>query len=314
VTIAGFMRELAGKAFRRYEGVGGFVAHVEILNPRQLELMRESCKLAAEVLTMVGKNIGPGMSTLEIDEMVHEYIVSHGAYPSPLGYRNFPKSVCTSINDVVCHGIPSRDIVLKDGDIINVDVTTYKPAKGGFHGDTSATFYIGEPSPEARLVVETSRKCLELGIAAVREGARMGDIGAAIEPYAKSVGCSVVRDFIGHGVGREFHTKPEVPHFEQTSRGRQMRAGWIFTIEPMINLGTWEVEVQADGWTALTKDRKLSAQFEHTLLVTRDGVEVLTARDQVLQNSEDKPWVEPLPLSIPALARAHAGEAIHAAG
>ena len=224
-------------------------------------------------------------------------------HPSPLGYKGFPKSVCTSRNEVVCHGIPSAKEKLRDGDIINVDVTTYKPTKNGFHGDTSATFYIGEPSPEAKKVTEVCRRSLELGIASVQHGARMGDIGAAIQGYAESHGCSVVRDFIGHGVGREFHTKPEVKHFGEAGTGRRMKKGWIFTIEPMINLGTHEVEILADGWTALTKDRQLTAQFEHTILVTEAGAEVLTARPELLQGSEDVPWAELGPMSSPAAFR-----------
>jgi methionyl aminopeptidase len=285
------------------------VATIEILNPRQLELMRESCAFAAETLCMVGRNLRAGMTTQDIDVLVHDYIVSHDAIPSPLDYRGFPKSVCTSINDVVCHGIPNASTTLKDGDIINVDVTTYKPTKHGYHGDTSATFYIGEPSAEAKKVTEVCRRALELGIAEVRHGARLEDIGAAIQEHAENNGCSVVRDFIGHGVGREFHMKPEIKHYGTRGKGRRMKKGWIFTIEPMINLGTWEVEIQRDGWTALTKDRKLSAQFEHTILVTESGSEVLTSRREVLVGSEDLPWVEPGSLSAPAAfaARQRAG-------
>ncbi|MEM9194329.1 MAG: type I methionyl aminopeptidase [Myxococcota bacterium] len=276
------------------------MAQIEILNPRQLDLMRASCTLASETLTMVGHRLEPGVSTEQINTWVHDYVTERGAYPSPLNYKGFPKSVCTSVNDVICHGIPNEQQVLKDGDIINVDVTTYLPKEKGFHGDTSATFYIGEPSDEAKLVVETSRHCLELGIAEVKHGARMENIGAAIQEYAEAQGCSVVRDFIGHGVGREFHMKPEVKHYGRRGRGRRMKRGWIFTIEPMINLGTHEVDMQADGWTALTLDRRLSAQFEHTILVTDDGAEVLTRRDKALPNSETLPWSDVGPLSAPA--------------
>lgn len=265
---------------------------VEILNSRQLELMRASCRLAAETLTMVGRHIAPGITTQDINDLVHEYIVSRDAHPSPLGYRGFPRSVCTSRNEVVCHGIPTTKEKLVDGDIINVDVTTYLPSKRGFHGDTSATFYVGTPSDEAKKVTEVCRRSLQLGIAAVKSGARMGDIGAAIQQYAEAQGCSVVRDFIGHGVGREFHMKPEVKHFGEAGTGRRMKRGWIFTIEPMINVGLPDVELMDDGWTALTQDRSLSAQFEHTLLVTDQGAEVLTARSEVLENSENLPWVE----------------------
>lgn len=272
---------------------------IELMTPSMLERMRASCQLAAECLLMVGSKIQAGMTTDDINSLVHEWIIAHGAYPSPLHYkpsgasRAFPKSVCTSVNQVVCHGVPGRQ-VLRDGDIINVDVTTYFR---GFHGDTSATFYIGEPSEDAKRVVETARKCLEVAIAQVKDGARIGDIGAAIQEYAESQGCSVVRDYVGHGVGREFHMPPQVPHFGKRGSGQRLRAGMVFTIEPMINLGHWETEVLDDGWTVVTRDGSLSAQFEHTVLVTRTGCEVLTDRRAVLQNSEDKPWAEVGPLS-----------------
>ena len=278
------------------------------MNPRMLERMRESCRLAAECLVVVGEHLRPGMTTEEINTLVHEWIVSHGAWPSPLHYGTppFPKSVCTSVNECVCHGIPSPKQVLKDGDIINVDVTVYYPKEHGFHGDTSATFYIGEPSEEAKHVVETARWCLELGLRAVKEGARVRDIGKVIQEYAESVGCSVVRDFVGHGIGREFHMPPQVPHYYDPRAGKRLRRGMTFTIEPMINLGDYRTEIMADRWTVLTRDRKLSAQFEHTLLVTRDGVEVLTARSAPLKNSEDKPWAKLGELSSPAALAARA--------
>ena len=272
---------------------------IELMTPRMLQDMRASCQLAADCLTAVGEVIRPGITTNEIDAFVHEYIVSRDAYPSPLQYKGFPKSVCTSVNDCVCHGIPG-DQVLKDGDIINVDVTTYLPKEHGYHGDTSVTFYVGEPSKEAILVVETARQCLELGIAEVQHGKRIGDIGAAIQEYAEGKGCSVVRDYVGHGVGREFHMPPQIPHFGQRGKDKRMKAGMVFTIEPMINIGGYQTEVMDDEWTVLTMDRSLSAQFEHTVLVTRDGVEVLTARKQVAINSEDKSWADVGPLSSPA--------------
>ncbi|MFW6066704.1 MAG: type I methionyl aminopeptidase [Myxococcota bacterium] len=270
------------------------------MSPRMLERMRESCQLAAECLLMVGDHLAAGMTTLEIDELVHAYLTERGAYPSPLNYHGFPKSVCTSLNEVVCHGIPAKDQVLRDGDILNVDVTGYFPAKNGFHGDTSATFYIGTPSDEARKVVEVSRRCLELGIAEVAEGKRIGDIGAAIQEHAEAMGCSVVRDYVGHGVGREFHMPPQVPHFGTRGRGKRLKAGMVFTIEPMINLGTHETELLDDGWTVLTADRELTAQFEHTIAVTKDGCEVLTRRSRPLKHSEDVPWAQVGPLSAPA--------------
>jgi methionyl aminopeptidase len=283
---------------------------IEIMTPKMLEEMRASCQLAADTLSMVGERIRAGMTTEAINTLVHEYIVSHGAYPSPLNYHGFPKSVCTSVNEVVCHGIPNS-YVLKSGDIVNVDVTTLLPAKNGFHGDTSATFYIGEPSEDAKRVTEASRHALELGIAQVKDGARIEDIGAAIQEYAESKGCSVVRDYVGHGIGREFHTAPQVPHFGRRGHGRRMKAGMVFTIEPMINIGEYETEIQSDKWTVLTKDRSLSAQFEHTIVVTRTGAEVLTARKKPLQNSEDKPWSVLGPLGSSA---AYKGDAAAAAG
>jgi methionyl aminopeptidase len=255
---------------------------VEIKTPREIDLMREVGRLAADSLCAVSELIRAGITTDEINAFVHADTLKKGARPAPLNYRGFPKSVCTSINEVVCHGIPGSR-VLKDGDIINVDVThIYK----GYHGDTSATFYVGQPSEEAKLVTEVARKCLELGIAEVRPGARLGDIGAAIQEFAEARGCSVVRDFVGHGIGRVFHDEPKVSHYGQRGRGKRLQAGMTFTIEPMINLGTWEVKVLADEWTAVTADGRLSAQFEHTVLVTDEGAEILTARDRPLKNSE----------------------------
>lgn len=283
---------------------------VEIMNPRMLERMRASCRMAAECLVMVGEHIRPGITTEDINTLVHEWIVSRDAVPSPLNYGTppFPKSVCTSVNACICHGIPTKDEVLKDGDIINVDVTVYFPKEHGYHGDTSATFYVGEPSEEAKLVVETARWALELGMQAVKEGARIRDIGKAIQDYVEGVGCSVVRDFVGHGVGREFHMPPQIPHYYDVRQGKRLRRGMTFTIEPMVNEGDYRAEIMSDRWTVLTRDRKLSAQFEHTLVVTRDGVEVLTARPTTLKNSEDKPWAKLGPLSCTA-ALAERGEA-----
>ncbi len=258
------------------------MGHVEIKNPREIELMREVGRLAADSLCAVAEILKPGITTEEINTFVHADTLRKGARPAPLNYRGFPKSVCTSINEVVCHGIPGPR-ALKDGDIINVDIThIYK----GFHGDTSATFYVGEPSEEARHVTEVSRKSLEIGIQQVRPGARVGDIGAAIQEFAEAQGCAVVRDFVGHGIGRVFHDEPKVSHYGPGGRGQRLKPGMTFTIEPMINLGTWEVKILADDWTAVTTDGKLSAQFEHTVLVTEDGCEVLTARSRPLKNSE----------------------------
>ena len=257
---------------------------VDIKSPKEIEAMRVVGLMAGETLVVVGEHLRAGMTTDDINTLVHEDTVKRGAFPAPLNYKRFPKSVCTSVNDVVCHGIPNK-YVLKDGDIINVDVTHFYK---GFYGDTSATFYIGTPSAEARKVTETARKSLELGILEVREGARLGDIGAAIQEYAEAQGCSVVRDFVGHGIGRKFHEDPQVKHYGRRGTGERLRAGMIFTIEPMVNIGGWEVEVdRADGWTARTVDGSLSAQFEHTLLVTKNGHEVLTARHAPLKHSEN---------------------------
>lgn len=258
---------------------------VEIKSPKEIEAMRVVSLMAGETLLLVGEKIRAGMSTEDINTLVHEDTVRRGARPAPLNYKGFPKSVCTSINDVVCHGIPTTKHVLKDGDIINVDVTHFY---NGYYGDTSATFYIGTPSAQARLVTETARKALDLGIAEVKDGARFGDIGAAIQQYVEAQGCSVVRDFVGHGIGRKFHEDPQVKHYGKRGSGERMKAGMIFTIEPMVNIGGFEVEIDPkDKWTVTTSDGSLSAQFEHTCLVTKTGVEVLTKRASTLKASEN---------------------------
>jgi methionyl aminopeptidase len=250
--------------------------------------MREVGHMAGDTLCLVAGLIRPGITTQEIDDFVRQDTQKKGARAAPLNYRGsgggppFPRSVCTSINEVVCHGIPGSQ-VLKDGDIINVDIThLYK----GFHGDTSATFYVGSPSADAKRVTEVARKSLELGIQQVRPGGRLGDIGAAIQEFAEKHGCSVVRDFVGHGIGRRFHDEPKVSHYGQWGKGLRLKPGMTFTIEPMINVGSWEIEVLEDEWTAVTADGSLSAQFEHTVLVTENGVEILTARPRSLENSE----------------------------
>lgn len=284
-----------------------------MLRGKQLDQMRDSCQLAARTLCMVGEHIRPGITTEEIDQKVHAFFLEHGAYPATLGYGGsrgvtpFPKSCCTSINECVCHGIPSTKDVLKDGDIVNVDVTCILPAKHGYFGDTSVTFYVGEPSDEAKLVVETARQGLEIGIAQVRHDARLWDIGAAIQEFAEGRGCSVVTDYVGHGVGLKFHMAPQVPHYRPKKQGVfgdmkniRLKEGMTFTIEPMINVGAPDCELMDDDWTVLTADRKLSAQFEHTIVVTRSGAEVLTARPELVKHSEDLPWVELGPLSVPA--------------
>ncbi len=244
--------------------------------------MRRVCRLAAETLEETSKILRPGIKTDDINDFVHKYTINHGATPAPLNYRGYPKSVCTSINEVVCHGIPGNKKV-KSGDIINIDITSIID---GWHGDVSATFYVGDITDEARHLVETSRECLDKGIATVKPGTRVGDIGAAIQEHAESRGCSVVRDFVGHGIGKQFHEAPQIPHFGKPGRGVRFKPGMVFTIEPMINLGGWQLHTLSDGWTAVTNDGKMSAQFEHTVVVTEDGVEILTAFKAPLLNSE----------------------------
>ena len=261
------------------------MSNVSIRSVREVEGIRVASQMAAETLLGVGRMLRAGITTEDINRFVHEDTVARGGWPAPLNYHGFPKSVCTSINEVVCHGIPDGR-VLEPGDIINVDVTTIFD---GYFGDTSATFYVGAPSAEAKHVTEVSRKCLDLGIAQVREGARLGDIGAAIQEFAEGQGCSVVRAFVGHGIGRKFHEPPQVQHVGKWGSGMRLKAGMCFTIEPMINIGHFDIEILADKWTAVTVDRSLSAQFEHTVVVTRNGCEVLTRRQVRLENSENYP-------------------------
>ena len=243
---------------------------ITLLSSREIEKMRQAGKLAAQLLDHLEPMVKPGISTEELDREAERWTQAHGATSAPLGYHGFPRSICTSVNEVICHGIPNKKEILKDGDIINIDVT---PILDGYHGDTSKTFFVGTPSQE---LVEVTEECMYRGINAIRPGARIGDIGAAIQEYAESHGYSVVRNFVGHGIGRIFHTPPQIPHYGKKGTGKKLRPGMVFTVEPMINIGTWESELLDDGWTALTKDRKLSAQFEHTVTVTRDGVEILT--------------------------------------
>jgi methionyl aminopeptidase len=250
---------------------------IALFGPNELPALRRAGRVAAETLAHVAARLGPGVATGDIDRWVREDTARRGGTPSQLGYMGFPAAVCTSRNHVVCHGIPRPDERLAPGDILNVDVTT---CLDGFHGDTSATFFIGEPGPEARRLVEVARACRDAGVGVVRDGARLGDIGAAIEEIAHRAGCSVVRKLGGHGIGRVMHAAPHVPHHGRRGTGLRMRAGMVFTIEPMINLGDWDVRVLDDRWTVVTADGSLSAQFEHTVLVTRDGCEVLTALDQ----------------------------------
>jgi methionyl aminopeptidase len=249
------------------------VMALTVLSPREIEAMRRAGRAAAETLAAVAPRLRPGITTRDIDEWVRADTRARGGSPSQLGYQGFPAAVCTSVNQVVCHGIPSPRQVLAPGDIINVDVTT---DLDGFHGDTSATFLIGEPSAEARRIADVARRCRDAGISVIRHGVRLGDIGAAISELAHREGCSVVRDFGGHGIGRSMHLPPHVPHHGRAGSGPRLHAGMAITVEPMINLGGPAVRVLADGWTVVTADGALSAQFEHTVLVTKSGYELLT--------------------------------------
>jgi len=248
-----------------------------IKSPEEQAKMRVAGQLASEVLEMIGPHIVPGITTGELDRICHDYITNtQRAIPAPLNYRGFPKSICTSVNHVVCHGIPG-DKKLKTGDIVNVDVTVIKD---GYHGDTSKMFYVGTPSVLARRLVETTYQALWLGIRLVRPGTRLGDIGHAIQQFAESRGYSIVEEYCGHGIGREFHEDPQVLHYGEPGTGMELAPGMTFTIEPMINAGKRHVKLLPDGWTVVTKDHGLSAQWEHTLLVTGDGCEVLTLRTE----------------------------------
>ena len=247
---------------------------VHLKSDQEIEDMRRSCQLAAEVLNMIELKIKPGITTLQLNDICHDFIIERNAIPAPLNYRGFPKSICTSINDVICHGIPNSKHILKEGDIINVDITTIVD---GYHGDTSRTFAVGEISPEAKQLVDTTFEAMHRGIKAVQVGGRLGDIGAAIQSFVEPKGFSVVRDFVGHGIGKEFHEDPQVQHYGKAGKGMRFEPGMVFTIEPMINQGDWRCDVLDDDWTAVTVDGKLSAQFEHTIAIKSSGeVEILT--------------------------------------
>ena len=239
----------------------------------EFEAMRRAGRLAAETLDFVTPHVAPGITTEELDRLCHAFIVDHGAVPAPLNYRGFPKSICTSVNHVVCHGIPSDDKRLVAGDVINIDVTVILD---GWHGDTSRMFYVGEPSVKARRLVEVTHEAMMRGIQAVKPGATLGDIGHAIQSYAEGHRFSVVRDFCGHGLGRIFHSAPSILHYGQPGQGMALREGMFFTVEPMINAGKYQVKILQDGWTAVTRDRSLSAQFEHSIGVTAAGYEIFT--------------------------------------
>ena len=245
-----------------------------IKTPEQIEGIRRSGVVNTGVLDLVAQEIHAGMTTLEIDEMVYDYTVSHGAIPAPLNYEGCPKSVCTSINEVVCHGIPNEFDVLEEGDIINVDVSTILD---GYYSDASRMFVIGQTTPEKQKLVDVARECLEIGMKAARPFGFVGDIGNAIEKHARKNGFSIVRDLCGHGVGLEFHEEPDVEHFGRKGTGMLLVPGMVFTIEPMVNMGDWRVFVdEEDGWTVVTEDELPSAQWEHTFLMTENGLEILT--------------------------------------
>ncbi len=246
---------------------------ITLKTAEEIEKMRVAGRLAADVLKMIEPHVVPGVTTNELDRICHDYIVNEQqAIPAPLNYRGFPKSICTSVNHQVCHGIPS-DKVLKSGDVINIDITVIKD---GYHGDTSRMFAVGKIKPHAQRLNQVAYDCMKIGIEMIKPGVRLGDIGAAIQQYAEKNHCSIVREYCGHGIGKNFHEDPQVLHYGKPGTGVELKPGMIFTIEPMVNLGKRQVRLLPDDWTVVTRDRSLSAQWEHTNLVTEDGFEVLT--------------------------------------
>ena len=248
---------------------------IRLKEAADIESIRSAGRLTLDTLDLVESEIRPGITTDDINTLVHEFTIKHGAVPAPLNYRGFPKSVCVSVNEVICHGIPGEQ-VLNDGDIVNVDITSIL---NGYYADVNKTFFVGTPGPEAKKIVRVAKKCLSNGMSMVKPGNTIGHIGWAIQKHAESQGCSVVREFVGHGVGFDFHEPPQVPHFGRKGEGISLIPGMVFTIEPMINLGKKELVILKDKWTAVTKDRSLSAQFEQTILVTDHGFESLTPYD-----------------------------------
>ena len=258
-----------------YQNHGHLVPKRELIKtPEQIEGIRQSGIINTGVLDLVAKEIHEGMSTLDIDKLVHDYTIAHGAIPATLDYEGFPKSCCTSINEVVCHGIPNEDEILEEGDIINVDCTTIY---NGYYADASRMFVIGKTTPKKQRLVEVAKECLQIGMEAAKPFSFVGDIGNAIEKHAKSNGFSVVKDLCGHGVGVDFHEEPDVEHYGKKGTGMLLVPGMVFTIEPMINVGTYKVFIdEEDGWTVVTEDEKPSAQWEHTFVMTENGLEILT--------------------------------------
>jgi methionyl aminopeptidase len=248
---------------------------IHLKDEKDIEGIKRAGRIAVDSITMVEPYIKPGVKTDDINTLVHEFTIKHGAVPAPLNYRGFPKSVCISINEVVCHGIPGERL-LQDGDIVNIDVT---PILDGYYADASQTFFVGTPSAGAKKIVQVSRDSLKAGIGMCRPGNRIGDIGWAIQKYAEAKGCSVVREFVGHGIGTDFHEAPQIPHYGVKGRGILLVPGMVFTIEPMINLGRKELHILPDRWTAVTNDKSLSGQFEQTILITEQGYESLTPFD-----------------------------------
>ena len=245
----------------------------DVYTPDEIDLIRESGRIAAQAIAVVGQAVRPGITTEELDIIGHEFLLANGAYPSTLGYRGYPKSICSSVNEVICHGIPD-DTVLDGGDIVNIDITAFK---NGFHGDSNQTFVAGTASEDVALLVERTREALNRGIKAVAPGRRVNVIGRAIESYARRFGYGVVRDFTGHGVGEAFHTGLIIPHYDAApAYNTVIETGMVFTIEPMLTLGTHEWDIWPDDWTVVTRDKSITAQFEHTLVVTERGAEVLT--------------------------------------
>lgn len=263
---------------------------IQIKSSRELDGMRKAGRLAARCLDEIIHAVKPGMSTQDIDDLQTAFCREHGVKAAPKGYRGFPKSICTSVNEVICHGIPSPSVILKDGDIIGIDVTLIVD---GFHGDNAATIAVGEVDEESARLLRVTMDCLRRGIEAVRPGGHLGDIGAAIQEHAEKLGYGVVEDFVGHGIGRKFHEPPEVSHVGERGRGPRLSPGMTFTIEPMINLGTPSSRVLSDGWTAVTADGRRSAQFEHTIAVSADGAEIMTVQN------DDGTWEPPGRYGLP---------------
>lgn len=266
---------------QNHEALGSIQKHyldrfgIRLKNEKDIEFLRRAGKLVSDTLSLVESAIHPGMTTEEINTLVHDYTIKNHAIPAPLNYKGFPKSVCTSVNDVICHGIPG-DRILKDGDIINVDVTS---VLDGYFADASRTFFVGTPGQDAVKIVNVAGNSLKTSLELARPGNRIGDLGWAIQRYAEGQGCSVVREFVGHGIGFEFHEAPQVPHFGRKGTGVELVPGMVFTIEPMINLGDYKLKILEDKWTAITADGSLSAQFEQTILITDTGYESLTPYD-----------------------------------